>query len=136
MNEQELFELMAARADVNWQIFQFWSGVTFAYIAVGHLAAKSLNWFIICILTILYASLSVVVFQMASNNMAVLEGFNNDLQALADTTELSEASKVWLELGTTSVQTIAVSIATLGTFISALIYLPYNFYRSRKNAVK
>ena len=134
MSEQELFELMAARADVNWEIFQFWSGVTFAYIAVSHFAAKNMNWLIILVLTILYASLSLVVYQLAANNLLVLEAFNLELQALSESTEVSAASKAWLQLSTTTPQLIALSIATLGTFICALLYLPYNYYRARNTA--
>lgn len=134
MSEQELFELMAARADVNWEIFQFWTSVTFAYIAVSHFAAKSLNWFIIVVLSLLYASLSVVVYQMAANNLAVLEGFTLELQALSESTEVSAASVAWLQISTTTPELVAFSIATLGTFLCALVYLPYNYYRAKKNA--
>ena len=133
MTEQDLFELMASRADINWEIFQFWSGVTFAYLAVGHFAAKNLNWFAILVLTILYASLTVVVYQMAANNMAVLEGFTQELQALANTTELGAASQAWLQKPGGVFQ-VAISITTLGTFVSALAYLPYNYYRANRNA--
>ncbi len=133
MTEQDLFELMASRADINWEIFQFWSGVTFAYMAVGHFAAKNLNWFVIGVLSILYVSLTLVVYEMAANNLATLEGFTQELQALALTTELSAASEAWLEEPTSSFQ-IALSIATVGTFLSALIYLPYNYYRANRNA--
>jgi len=135
MTELELLELAAERADINWEIFQFWSGVTFAYMAVGHFAAKNINWFIVVVLTILYASLSVVVFHMASNNNAVLEGFTQELGILAESTEITAASQVWLaELKPTASFIIALSIATLGTFLSALIYLPYNHYRAIRNA--
>ena len=135
MTELELFELAAERADINWEIFQFWSGVTFAYMAVGHFAAKNLNWFVVIVLSILYTSLSVVVYQMASNNMAVMEGFTQELEVLAESAEITAASQAWLaELKPTASFLIALSIATLGTFLSALIYLPYNHYRAIRNA--
>lgn len=136
MTEQALFELMASRADINWEIFQFWSGVTFAYMAVGHFAAKSVNWFVVAILSVLYVSLSVVVYEMATNNMAVLVGFTQELQTLANTTEVSAASQAWLEKQKPSnLFQIAISIATVGTFLSALVYLPYNHYRANRNAM-
>ena len=125
---------MAARADVNWEIFQFWSGITFAYIAVSHFAARNLNWFIISVLTVLYASLTIVVYQMAANNLAVLEGFTAELQALSDSADVSAASEAWLQLSTTIPQLVAFSIATLGTFACALLYLPYTYYRAKRNA--
>ena len=135
MTELELLELAAERADINWEIFQFWSGVTFAYMAVGHFAAKSINWFVVVVLTVLYVSLSVVVFHMASNNMAVLEGLTLELDFLAKSTEITAASQAWLaESKPTASFLVALSIATLGTFLSALIYLPYNHYRAIRNA--
>jgi hypothetical protein len=135
MTEIELLELAAERADINWEIFQFWSGVTFAYMAVGHFAAKSINWFVVVVLSILYVSLSVVVFHMASNNMAVLEGLTLELNFLAKSTEITAASQAWLaESKPTPSFLIALAIATLGTFLSALIYLPYNHYRAIRNA--
>jgi len=72
-------------------------------------------------------------FQMAANNMAVLEGFTQELQALANTTELGAASQAWLQKPSAVFQ-VAISITTLGTFVSALAYLPYNYYRANRNA--
>ena len=135
MTELGILELAAERADLNWEIFQFWSGVTFAYMAVGHFASKNINWLIVVVLSILYASLSVVVGHMWSNNAAVMGGFMQELEILANSTELSAASQAWLaNVKPTPQFQIPLSIATLGTFLSALIYLPYNHYRATRNA--
>ncbi|MCX2983130.1 hypothetical protein EYC98_19890 [Halieaceae bacterium IMCC14734] len=135
MTELVLLELAAERADINWEIFQFWSGVTFAYMAVGHFAAKSINWFVVVVLSILYVSLSVVVYHMSDNNLAVMEGLTLELGILAKSNEVTAASQAWLaESKPTAPFLIALSIATLGTFLSALLYLPYNHYRAIRNA--
>ena len=100
--------------------------------AAGYIAAQNINWFIVIVLSVLYSALSIMVAQMAITNMEVLEAYNVEPAELASTSRLSHPSEVWLE-NAANPGVIPIVVATLGTFMAALAYLPYNFLKSRNN---
>jgi ABC-type amino acid transport system permease subunit len=40
MNEQELMNMMSEAANRNWEIWQYWTGVSFGYIILAYVAAR------------------------------------------------------------------------------------------------
>ena len=129
MTEQDLLAAAARRADINWEIFQFWSSVSFAYIGLAFFGARHVNWPIVGFLSVLYTAVSLAVVELASNNLVVLQAYTDDLAALASQGKtVTTATQAWLE-SSANTNPVPLAIALIGTFFGALGYLPYNYWR-------
>lgn len=134
MNEYELLYLIHEKTSTFWSLFQFWAGVTFAYIATTHFAAKHLNAFIIIFLSIIYSCMFFHVLQLMGENTALITALIEDLRNLVASSEsLTGTAKIQLERSDALIFW-PIIIAIFGSFIGSLIYLPYmRFWSGNEN---
>lgn len=128
VTEFDVLYLLQEKIATFWSLFQFWSGITFAYIAVSHFAASRLNSWIILCLSLVYSSMFLHVLQLMARNHASIDGLVLDLEYMAASVEqVSNATRAQLE-SSESMSVIPAIIAIFGSFAGALIYLPYKRY--------
>lgn len=132
MTEFDVLYLLQEKMSTFWSVFQFWSGVTFAYVAVSHFAARNLNHPIIIFLSIIYSAMFFHVLQLIARYHFSVEGLIVDLENIsASAQQVSNATMAELERSQ-SMSSIPVIIAIFGSYLGAVIYLPYKKYgRSR-----
>jgi len=128
MTEFDILYLLHEKMAVYWGVFQFWSGVTFAYVAVSHFAASRLHGFIVLCLTIIYAAMFFHVLQLIGENDLAIDGLILDLEEYsARVQQVSNATKARLA-SAESLSTIPAIVAIFGSFLGSLVYLPYKKY--------
>jgi hypothetical protein len=129
MTESELMYLMSETANRNWQIWQYWTGVSFGYLVLGYVAAKHLNWMLIFFASALYTLFSIFMWQVLGHNAEIVFGTADELRKLQGSgTELTAPTVRWLA-GHSEDGLIPVAVL-LVTYFSALIYLPYNYIKA------
>ena len=129
MTEHELMHLMSETANRNWEIWQYWTGVSFGYLILGYVAARHLNWLLIFLVSSLYTLFSVMMFQTVGHNAEIIFGVADELRKLqAGGVELTAPTARWL--ASLSVDGRLAIAVLLATYSAALLYLPYNVIRS------
>jgi hypothetical protein len=132
MTEYEISYLLTESLGVLWSSVQFWSGVTFGYMALSYIAAKHLNVLSISIVTVLYCLFSYVMLTVLQAMGHVVVGHLADLQALQDTGGLkTQAARNHIEAGGFMNEKIFVA-TIIGTFAASVLYMPYNYFVSRR----
>ena len=127
MTEYEISYLLTESLGVLWNTVQFWSGVTFGYMALSYIAAKHLNVLSIFILTVLYCLYSSIMLTVVQALGHVVVGHLADLQALQDTVGLkTQAARNHLEAGGFLSENLFAA-TVIGTFAAAVLYMPYNY---------
>ena len=97
MTEHELMYLMSETANRNWEIWQYWTGVSFGYLILGYVAARHLNWLLIFLVSSLYTLFSVMMFQTVGHNAEIIFGVADELRKLqAGGVELTAPTARWL----------------------------------------
>jgi len=135
MIENDTMYLVTETLDQTWSHLQFWSSVSFGYLVLSHVTGKNLNTPIIVILSALYVAFTFQTVESLVLYGELLAGYRLDLIALREIEGLhSEAAKVWASRSGAGNDTLSMTIALFGTFLAALFYLPYCYYRgSREN---
>ena len=129
MTEHELMYLMSETANRNWEIWQYWTGVSFGYLILGYVAAKHLNWLLIFLVSCVYTLFSIIMFQTVGHNAEIVFGIADELRKLQESgIELTAPAARWLA-GFSEDGTISITVL-LATYLAALLYLPYNYIRS------
>ena len=129
MTEHELMYLMSETANRNWEIWQYWTGVSFGYLILGYVAAKHLNWLLIFLVSLLYTLFSIMMFQTVGHNAEIVFGIADELRKLqAGGIELTAPAARWLD-GLSEDGRLSIAVL-LATYLAALLYLPYNYIRS------
>lgn len=129
MTEHELMYLMSETANRNWQIWQYWTGVSFGYLILGYVAAKHLNWLLIFLVSSLYTLFSIMMFQTVGHNAEIVFGIADELRKLqAGGIELTAPAARWLD-GLSEDGRLSITVL-LATYLAALLYLPYNYIKA------
>jgi hypothetical protein len=129
MTEYELMYLMSETANRNWEMWQYWTGVSFGYLILGYVAAKHLNWLLIFFVSALYTLFSIFLFQVLGHNAEILFGTADELRKLQSSgVELTAPAARWLA-GHSEDSMLPVAVL-LVTYLAALLYLPYNHIKS------
>ena len=132
MSEYEIMYLLSESINRMWEVLQFWSGVSFGYMALSYVAARHLNIYLVAFLSILYVAFTLNMLGIMQLNRTVELGYITDLQALAEIGSLqSQASIIFLK-EEANINVIPAMVAVYGTFVGALFYLPYNYYFSKR----
>lgn len=129
MTEHELMYLMSETANRNWEMWQYWTGVSFGYLILGYVAAKHLNWFLIFFVSTLYTLFSIFLLDHLGLNAEILFGTADELRKLQlSGVELTAPTARWLA-GHSEDGMLPISLL-LVTYLAALLYLPYNHIKS------
>ena len=133
MIEYDTMYLVTETLDQTWSHLQFWSSVSFGYLVLSHAAGKSLNIPIIVVISVLYIAFTFQTLETLTIYGDLIAGYREDLVTLQGSKGLhSEAAKVWVENSRTGSATLAMTIALFGTFLAAIFYLPYCYYRGTR----
>ena len=128
MTEYELMYLISENFSQSLEIWQFWSGVSFGYMALSHFAARQLNTFIIIFLSILYVAFSAFITFSMGDLWEMSKAQDALLQSLSQRSEgLSILGSAWQRTQDRA-EIIPFMVAFFGTFLGALVYLPYRYY--------
>ena len=129
MTEYEIWELYNNSMGGLWDLVQFWSSVSFGYLALGVIAVNRLNILSVLVLSVLYIAFSMQIFEA----LGVVHG-----EALAHVESMKLLSETIGLQTPSAIQMITVDIsgsytgpiAIFGTFIVAILSLPYQYWKS------
>ena len=135
MTEYELVDILMETRALFWSQLQFWTGVSFSYLAVSYMAGKHLNLLSVIVLTILYAAFTIQTVQLFFDTWSMSSDYIDDLEALSKQSgSMSKAAENWITRSKDqTIRSIATSVAFYGTFIVSLVYLPLVFYKSSRS---
>lgn len=129
MTEYEILYLMSEVFDRIWALIQFWSSVSFGYLVLAHVAARRLNVMIVLVLSLLYIAFSAQMLELLITHSRYVSGYQQELQELSETVGLDSQAAV--HANEYSPQYWGATVSLFGTFLAALMYLPYCYYTSR-----
>ncbi len=132
MTEHDLMYLMSEAANRNWEIWQYWTGVSFGYLVLGYAVAKHLTWPLILIVSVLYTLFSIFMLQVMGHNAEIVFGVADELRKLQASSELSAPTSRWL--AGHSEDGVFPTTVLLVTYFAALLYLPYNYINSGRES--
>ena len=135
MTEAEIIEQISEIIDRLWVIQQWWASVSFGVLIIAHVASEKLNGFTVALILFLYTVYSVYVNEILGLSSDVLASFIADLEGLAESGSLvTEGAAAYIKQPRYS--PILVPIALYGTYVSAVAYLVFGYFRGRsaKNA--
>ena len=134
MNEYEILTLHGEMDEAFWTAAQFYSSVSFGYIILSSVAVDRLNWKLIIALSALYVAFAIwMIYGLTTVGFQVI-AHKEDLMELHKAGALeSRAAISVVETWSPRVAFVSTTFAVWGIFFSALLYLPYSYYR-HKNA--
>ncbi len=137
MTEYEILYLYGERFNSLWGLIQFWSSVSFGYLALSVVIVKRLNVISIVVLSFLYSVFSLQMFGASEGIYAEIQSFQTSMKALlVSQGHLTEAGNAIVAHSGIASQGIAVRVALYGTFSAALVSLPFQYYKLRTLGIK
>lgn len=127
MTEYEYLYLASENYAQSVAIWQFWSGISFGYMALSHFAARQLNVLIVCVLSVLYIAFTLFIISSMGELWEMNNAYESALRELAGSEAgVSIPTQAWLATQEgAEVKTFVV--AFFGTFIASLLYLPFRY---------
>lgn len=132
MTEAELIENVFKIFDRYWSIIQWWSSVSFGFIAVAHFAIDKLTKVLVLLLIALYLLFSAWVAHFYFFNVEILVGFRQDLAELGDLAH--HGTKALLSSAIIQRGIILQDISIVLTFAGAIGYMIYAFSIHHKSS--
>ena len=131
MTEYEIWELYNNSMEGLWNLLQFWSSVSFGYLALGVIAVKRLNILSVLVLSVLYIAFSMQILEALGVVHGEAGAHVASMKLLAETIGLQTPSA--MQMITVDISgSYAGPIAIFGTFMVALLSLPYQYWKSRR----
>ena len=105
MSEAEIISELGFRAEVSWNLLQWWVSISFAVMVAAFWGSRRLTNGIVAVIIGLYSMSTVMVFLSISNQGNVIYDLNAALRVLSDSGELSVVglgalSRLGQDLGT------------------------------------
>ena len=132
MTEYDILYLIHEKKSIFWSIFQFWSGVAFSYVAVAYFAARNLNIPIIICLSIFFSAMFFHVIQLSGQNSEMISSLTTDLEKLVELSGSASAAAREQIRAHSELNFVPTIIAIYGSYLGALLYLPYSYFRSKR----
>jgi hypothetical protein len=132
LTEYDLLYLIHEKTAIFWSVFQFWSGVTFAYLAVSYFAARNLNIPIIICLSVIFSAMFFHVMQLSDHNSDMISSLNTDLEKLVELSGSASAAAREQIKAHSKLHFAPIIIVLFGSYIGGLLYLPFNYFRSKR----
>ena len=136
MSEYEILDLANQAENQVTAILQWWGGVSFGLLALGHFAAKKLNTSLVILVVVLYVSFSVMSAVRLSLNLQEYAGYFRDLTVLQENgISLSPSTIQRIESGAqiSWYAQLTFGIVLFGTFLGSICYFGYANFRERKS---
>jgi hypothetical protein len=134
LSEYEILDLANRAEDQVTAVLQWWGGISFGVLALGHFAARKLNGFLVTLIIMLYVGFSLMMFSRFSVNGQEYASYMRDLVALQETgNSLSPAMEQRIELSYPWYSRLAFPVVAVGTFLGSICYITYAYLRERKS---
>jgi hypothetical protein len=131
MTEYEIWELYNNSMEGLWSLLQFWSSVSFGYLALGVIAVSRLNILSVLVLSVLYIAFSIQIFEAVGVVHGETGAHVESMKLLSETIGLQTPSAIQMITADISGSYMG-PIAIFGTFIVAILSLPYQYWRSQR----
>ena len=134
MTEYEIWELYNNSMEALWNLLQFFSSVSFGYLALGVIAVNRLNILSVLVLSVLYVAFSMQIFEALGIVHGEAGAHVESMKLLSETIGLQTPSAIQMSTVDLS-DGYTGPIAIFGIFIVAILSLPYQYWKSsRENA--
>jgi len=135
MTEYDILYLYGERFNSLWGIIQFWSSVSFGYLALGIVVVKRLNIVTIVVLSVLYLAFSLHVLGALESVYSEIQSFQIAMSELkASLGNLSTAGNAIIIDSGSKFESFAARAAFYGTFLVSIVSLPYQYYKTNKKS--
>ena len=131
MTEYEIWELYNNSMEGLWNLLQFWSSVSFGYLALGIIAVNRLNILSVLVFSVLYIAFSMQIFEALGVVHGEAGAHVESMKLLSETIGLQTPSAI--QMITVDISgSYTGPIAIFGTFIVAILSLPYQYWKSQR----
>jgi len=131
MTEYEIWELYNNSMEGLWNLLQFFSSVSFGYLALGVIAIKRMNILSVLVLSGLYIAFTMQILEALGIVHGEASAHVESMKLLSETIGLQTPSSIQMSTVDLS-EGYAGPIAIFGTFIVAILSLPYQYWRSQR----
>ena len=114
----------------------YWTSVSFGLMVASHVAARSLHFIVIALITLLYISFTVWIGYAFYTNTVMINGFMDDLRSMGELESQGVTAILAVHEMTadSSVPAVTFLFAGGGTFLGTLTFLWYSHFRRERNA--